>query len=181
MSAMPSTVFVTYYGDEIGMIDHDDITWDNTQDLQACSLNPIEFNDISRDKQRTIFQWDDRKYAGFCICNQNVQPWISVNPNNKDINLVQNMRDEKSVYKFYQNIVDKIKYFGVDWMNFNITILNSQVFAFIGTTGPDSFITLINFGNSSAQVDLQNIKYPIVPKPNLSVYSVSTKSSLKLK
>lgn len=33
-------VAVTYYGDEIGMVDYRDISWEDTTDPQACNLDP---------------------------------------------------------------------------------------------------------------------------------------------
>lgn len=50
-------VAVTYNGDEIGMLDYRDISWEDTLDPQACNTNdPENFKDASRDPQRTPFQ-----------------------------------------------------------------------------------------------------------------------------
>jgi alpha-glucosidase len=52
-------VAVTYNGDEIGMLDHRDISWEDTLDPQACNTNdPKNYKWASRDPQRTPFQWD---------------------------------------------------------------------------------------------------------------------------
>lgn len=55
---------VTYNGDEIGMVDKRDISWENTQDPQACLVGPARYVNVSRDPERTPFQWDATKNAG---------------------------------------------------------------------------------------------------------------------
>lgn len=55
---------VTYNGDEIGMVDKRDITWEATQDPQACSAGKEKYVSVSRDPERTPFQWDKTKNAG---------------------------------------------------------------------------------------------------------------------
>jgi alpha-glucosidase len=46
-------VAVTYNGDEIGMLDYRDISWEDTLDPQACNTNdPNNYKDASRDPQR---------------------------------------------------------------------------------------------------------------------------------
>ena len=57
-------VSVTYYGEEIGMVDKDDITWEATQDPQGCQAGQANFKERSRDPCRTPFQWDDTAQSG---------------------------------------------------------------------------------------------------------------------
>lgn len=49
-------VAVTYNGEEIGMLDHRDITWEETVDPQACNGPQEGYKERSRDPQRTPFQ-----------------------------------------------------------------------------------------------------------------------------
>lgn len=55
---------VTYNGDEIGMVDKRDISWEDTQDPQACNAGKEQYKKVSRDPERTPFQWDATKNAG---------------------------------------------------------------------------------------------------------------------
>jgi len=55
---------VTYNGDEIGMVDKRDISWEDTQDPQACNAGKEQYANLSRDPERTPFQWDATKNAG---------------------------------------------------------------------------------------------------------------------
>ena len=103
-----------YQGQEIGMrncpmetIDeYDDI---NTKDqyrtaleagctekeaLEACCR-------YSRDNARTPMQWSREHEAGFTAGT----PWLKVNPNYKEINVEDQLRDEDSVLRFYQKLI----------------------------------------------------------------------------
>jgi len=55
---------VTYNGDEIGMVDKRDISWEDTQDPQACNAGKEHYAAASRDPERTPFQWNAEKNAG---------------------------------------------------------------------------------------------------------------------
>jgi oligo-1,6-glucosidase len=56
---------------------------------------------ISRDNARTPMQWDDSENAGFT----NGTPWFKVNPNYPDINVAKDLKAEKSVFKYYQELI----------------------------------------------------------------------------
>ena len=57
-----------------------------------------EVKKTSRDNPRTPIQWNDSKYAGF----SNVEPWINVNPNCKDINVKSNIENKDSIWHHYK-------------------------------------------------------------------------------
>ena len=56
---------VTYNGEELGMEDKLDISWEDTQDPQACNSDPEHYLPLSRDRNRTPFQWDNSTNAGY--------------------------------------------------------------------------------------------------------------------
>lgn len=60
-------VAVTYYGEEIGMVDKSDISYADTKDPQACNAGPGRYQSQSRDPDRTPFQWDNSTNAGIRI------------------------------------------------------------------------------------------------------------------
>lgn len=57
-------VTVTYYGEELGMVDKTDITFNETQDPQGCIAGPDKYQSRSRDPNRTPMQWDNSTNAG---------------------------------------------------------------------------------------------------------------------
>ena len=60
-------VSVTYQGEEIGMTNNFDISYEQTVDPRGVNCGEEHYNDYgcSRDPERTPFQWDDTENAGF--------------------------------------------------------------------------------------------------------------------
>ena len=54
----------------------------------------------SRDNARTPVQWDNSVNAGF----SKEQPWLSVNPNYKQINVASQIRDPESLLSYYKKL-----------------------------------------------------------------------------
>lgn len=48
-------IAVVYNGEEIGMTDHREISWEDTTDPQACNTNSSYYKEVSRDPVRTPF------------------------------------------------------------------------------------------------------------------------------
>nr|XP_050856119.1 maltase 1-like [Vespula vulgaris] len=96
-------VAVTYYGEEIGMVDKSDISWEDTQDPQACNAGKNKYKSQSRDPNRTPFQWDSSKNAGFSKGNRT---WLPVHENYKLLNLEnQKSSIQQTLYKAYRSLI----------------------------------------------------------------------------
>ena len=85
-------IAVTYYGEEIGMVDGE-ISFEDTVDPWGCNCGPINYVDCSRDPARTPMQWDLTDNAGFS--GPNVTTWLPVNENYRQVNL------ESQEYQFH--------------------------------------------------------------------------------
>nr|WP_309098223.1 alpha-glucosidase [Fredinandcohnia onubensis] len=55
-----------------------------------------------RDNARTPMQWDDSENAGFTTGT----PWISLNPNYRDINAAKQVDDPNSVFHYYRKLIE---------------------------------------------------------------------------
>lgn len=67
-------------GEEIGMLDNrDGITFEQTQDPKGLNVGPDNYKWLSRNPQRTPFQWDHRTWSGFSECT--TDPWLQIHPN----------------------------------------------------------------------------------------------------
>lgn len=76
------------------------ISYQETVDPQACNLNETNnWREMSRDPQRTPYQWDDSKWAGFSEGNN--KPWLPIHPNYREVNLKLEKQFQRSTYKFY--------------------------------------------------------------------------------
>lgn len=80
------------------------IPWKETVDPQACNLGESgAWKAMSRDPQRTPFQWDASRWAGFS--QGSTKPWLPVHPNYKQINLKWQMENAtRSTHHFYKYI-----------------------------------------------------------------------------
>ena len=110
---LQGTPFI-YQGQEIGMTNGDFKSMDDLRDVEIKNtyalakkikiIKPLiekhKF-DLNRDNARTPFQWNNTEYAGF----SHVEPWIKVNANKEFINVEQDLKNEQSIIKFYQELI----------------------------------------------------------------------------
>lgn len=147
---------MTYNGDEIGMLDYREISWEDTLDPQACNTSPDEYEWASRDPERTPFQWDGTAYAGFKDA-AGATPWIQVHPNYPTLNLALQKAAPKSFYKFYQQLAqfrtDEVFAKGV----FHSRAFNEDVFAYRRTFEGKSFVIFINFADNEHTFDVNDL------------------------
>ncbi len=110
---MKGTPYI-YQGEELGMtnIELDDISeYKDVETLNAYKElieNGFDKEKImasiyenGRDNARTPFQWDDSLNAGF----SEVDPWLVVNPNYKEINVESQIDDDSSVLNYYRKLI----------------------------------------------------------------------------
>ena len=92
---------VLYYGQEIGMVDHENIPSE-----KLCDRVTIvhEGESASRDKARTPMQWDNSVHAGFSF-GKDVEPWLPVNDNYQEVNVATEFADKDSILNFYQALI----------------------------------------------------------------------------
>jgi trehalose-6-phosphate hydrolase len=103
-----------YYGEEIGMQNIKDTTYDEIVDVQGKTQYQLalkagktpeealaEANKNNRDKSRSPMQWDESKNAGFTMG----KPWIKVNENFKDANVQRELLQKKSILSSYKALI----------------------------------------------------------------------------
>lgn len=151
-------VAVTYNGEEIGMLDYREISWEDTLDPQACNTNdPENYEFKSRDPQRTPFQWDSSAYAGFKEAN-GAEPWIQVHPNYPTLNLALQQTAPKSYYKFYQQLAALRKLDTFVYGKLSTMALNDDVFGLVRSLeGDETYVILINFSDKESTIDVNQL------------------------
>ncbi|XP_058823710.1 maltase 1-like [Topomyia yanbarensis] len=159
-------VAVTYNGEEIGMLDFRDISYEDSRDPQGCNVGPEEYKRKSRDPQRTPFQWDDGYNAGFSNSNKT---WLPVNPYFRQINLLKQLEADYSTYKFYVDTVKLRKERVFTHGQFRSRALAENVFGYVryinrmNESSEESelyAIVVINLSNDISTVDLFDL-YPV--------------------
>ena len=106
----------------------------------------------SRDNARTPMQWDDSEQAGFT----DGESWIKVNPNYKEINAVQQLKDPNSIFHYYQKLIslrkekDIIVYGEFEPLYRD----DEQIFVYTRKLDQEKLLTVCNFTDKDAEVEV---------------------------
>ncbi|XP_012283007.1 maltase 2 [Orussus abietinus] len=166
-------VAVVYNGDEIGMEDTD-VSWEDTVDPSGLSAGPIQYKIKSRDPERTPFQWDDTKDAGFSTASKT---WLPINPNYKTLNLAAEEKAPVSHYSVFKDLV-KLRKLPVlqNGSLENVLVTDSVLGIVRRLKDSPPVVILVNFSDSPTVVDAQSkLEIP----QELSVYTASVYSKIQ--
>lgn len=94
---------ILYYGQELGMVDHEDIPLEKRRDKAIAPSTHGEVPEL-RDGSRTPMQWDDSPQAGFSF-GKDVEPWLPVHPNYPELNVKASWEDDGSLLHFYRRLI----------------------------------------------------------------------------
>ncbi len=190
---LKGTPFV-YQGDELGMTNYpfnrieqfDDIEVKNgwkaevvtghvTGDAYIANLRKM-----SRDNSRTPMQWDASPNAGFTT---GPKPWLAVNPNYKQINAAQEVKDPESIYNYFRRMLEfrgKSKAFAYGTYE-DLDPKQAKVYAYLRTLGTEKYLVVLNVSNDTVDYSLpHNLKAGILQISNLNHAEENT-NELKLR
>nr|WP_059172582.1 alpha-amylase family glycosyl hydrolase [Bacillus sp. FJAT-27445] len=158
LHSLPGMPYI-YQGEEIGMTgarfdtidDYNDIAMKNKfRELVDAGMSPEQalsvLQALSRDNSRTPIQWDSNGSAGFTAG----EPWIRVNPNCKEINVENALKDPDSIFYFYKKLIELRKTYKVFVYGDYQPILENeeQLYAFTRTYGSETLLFIANFQES---------------------------------
>ncbi len=144
-----------YQGQEIGMTNAGFEQLDQYQDIETHNIyrfgRKLGFSHkrmmkkirmMSRDNARTPMQWSSDFNAGF----SNVDPWLSVNPNYKEINVVEEQKKDQSVYHYFKRIIDlRNKYPVIVYGDYkDLDFRNKSLYSYQRTDKTDEIIVVCN-------------------------------------
>lgn len=139
-------------GDEIGMVDHTGITWEQTRDPPALKTNESVYMIYSRDPCRTPFQWDATTSSGF---SSNAVTWLPVNPNYRTLNVAAQLDKDKSHLEIYKKLTELRKTNTIVNGDFKLKVLSSTAFAYMRVLEKsDTYVVVINLDDKTAKIDL---------------------------
>lgn len=145
-------IAITYQGEEIGMTDLTEISWEETKDPAALNTNPDVYKKYTRDPARTPFQWDNSELAGFTNATSS---WLPINPNYRALNLASQQDADKSHYKLYQQLVKLRQRKSFREGQFRWIVFNPRVFSYIREyPGSETFVVLLNIGPEREIINL---------------------------
>lgn len=149
-----------YQGQEFGMTashydsidDFDDIESKNFYAEFCEKMSPQEaiekINFGSRDNPRRPMAWSSEEYAGFST----VEPWIKTYSRYKEINLENDLKSDKSVYRFYQKLLS-LRSASPEILYGEMELLSNEedgYFAFIREYDGKKLLVICNFEQESS-------------------------------
>jgi oligo-1,6-glucosidase len=189
LHTLPGTPYI-YQGEEIGMTN---VAFDNIEDYRDVeTLNfyremakrglPKEkimgaIHRISRDNARTPMQWGNNPNAGFTAGT----PWIKINPNYRDINVVHDLKDSNSIFYYYQKII-RLRKENLIMIYGDCQLIlkdDEHVYSYLRTLNKDRLLIILNFFSSQTIFNLPaNIDYQ-EKELLISNYDVEEKEDIK--
>ncbi|MDX8343136.1 alpha-glucosidase [Rossellomorea sp. YZS02] len=161
---MQGTPFI-YQGEEIGMtnIDWDDITryrdietinYYNEKKSEGVPEQEImqSIRTKGRDNARTPFQWNDDVHGGFT----NGVPWIEVNANYHEINALEAMGNQDSIFYHYQKLIALRKRLDILIYGEYELLLEEhpEIMAYMRTWEGQTLLVVANFYGGNPQFEL---------------------------
>ncbi|MGL5348020.1 MAG: glycoside hydrolase family 13 protein [Peptostreptococcaceae bacterium] len=159
-----------YQGEEIGMTnmkfesieDYKDIEAINTYNERISLGYSHEevmksLHAKARDNARTPIQWDKSENAGFTTGT----PWISVNPNYKDINVQDALNDKDSIFYHYKELINLRKSMDVIvYGDFELLYEEDlNIYSYTRTLGDEKLLIVCNFFDKDVEFNKpENIK-----------------------
>ena len=164
LHGLQGTPFI-YQGEEIGMT-NPEFELDEYVDIELKgnyqhfvveqqTMTQADFlaavHKISRDNARTPMQWDDSENAGFT----NGTPWFKVNPNYPDINVAKDLKAEKSVFKYYQELIRLRKTEDILKTGTYKLLLpeDEAIFAYLRQNGSKTWLVLANLSENMIKLE----------------------------
>ena len=154
-----------YQGEELGMTNFPFSSIDEFTDIESLNYyrqvtglgrDPDEvlasLSSRSRDNARTPMQWDAGPHAGFTSGT----PWMSVNPNYREINAAAQVADPGSVFGHYRQLI-ALRHDLPAVAHGNFTMLlpdDEQIYAFTRWLDDVELLTLANFSDTPVTRDL---------------------------
>lgn len=147
---------VTYYGEEIGMVDGG-FSAKTAQDplgrryswIPDSLVKRLDLY-VNRDGCRTPMQWDDSHNGGFCP--ETITPWLPVHKNRTSANVKSQMADEDSLLNVYRRLVqlrrENPAILEGSLQFIDQTDNDENLLAYVRNHDDETVLVLINFGES---------------------------------
>lgn len=179
-----------YQGEEIGMSNAYFYDIEQYRDVESINFyhilkqQGVEENDIhkilqvkSRDNARTPMQWDNTSYGGF----SKHEPWIGVNTNYTEVNVEAALKDEDSIFYYYQKLITLRKQYKVIAEGKYTPLLENheQIYAFTREYKDEKLIVVNNFYEKECTCTVDDIEGYEVLLSNYDNHTLS--STLRLR
>ncbi|XP_025411875.1 maltase 2-like [Sipha flava] len=172
---LPGTAF-TYMGEEIGMEDAR-VRWNQTVDPMGLNVGRDGYRELSRDPERSPYQWNADVSAGFTVVSST---WLPVNPDYWHLNLAAQKQRSHSHYTVYKRLTALRRTRTMRKGAFEGHVLSEWVYAFSRSLkGAETYLVVLNVGSQYERVDLSSLS--IIKEENLMVHTSSVNSQYSIR
>lgn len=146
-------IAVTYYGEEIGMLDQW-IPWNETVDPAACRSSESTYTAYSRDPVRTPMQWNAAKNAGFSSA---ATTWLPTAANYKTLNVKIQDTARKSHLKIFKKLTKYRKRQILTEGDIDIRVSGENLLLYKRKVDKVGYVVVaLNFGTEPVELGLSN-------------------------
>ncbi|MFD1780411.1 alpha-glucosidase [Fredinandcohnia salidurans] len=105
-----------------------------------------------RDNARTPMQWDESENAGFTTGT----PWISVNPNYREINAAKQVDDPNSIFHYYKKLIELRKQHEIIvYGDYDLLLPeHPTIYAYTRILADEKLLVVLNFSSEHALFEL---------------------------
>ncbi|WP_018247496.1 glycoside hydrolase family 13 protein [Orenia marismortui] len=181
-----------YQGEEIGMTNVSFASIDEYRDIETINAyhSFVEEEQIlthdqmmdaihkrSRDNARTPVQWSENSYAGF----SDVEPWIDVNSNYKEINVKKALQNPDSIFYYYKRLIKLRKEYPIIVYGSYDLLLedHEQIYAYTRNFGNQQLLIILNFSEEEVEFKLPSKINFTQQELLISNYDVKVSESIK--
>jgi alpha-glucosidase len=141
---------ILYYGEELGMENHDPVRREDVKDPLGQQGWPEQ---KGRDGERTPMQWDTNLNAGFTLG----RPWLPIDPGYTTFNVTSESKDPNSILNFYRNLL-ALRHRSPalrDGEYIPLAQDDPNVLVYFRRSGKETILVALNFSSSAQPLDLQ--------------------------
>ena len=160
---MKGTPYI-YQGEELGLTNTPVASIEELDDIESINMYhdrvsrgfSIEsimasLNAKGRDNARRPIPWTAEQNGGFTTGT----PWLALNPNYKEINVEEELKNSDSVFYTYQKLIQLRKDHPiVVWGDYELLNTSSNVFSYYRTLGEERWLTVVNLSDFEEEISV---------------------------
>ena len=160
---MKGTPYI-YQGEELGLTNTPVASIEELDDIESINMYHdrvsrgfgiesimASLNVKGRDNARRPIPWTAEQNGGFTTGT----PWLALNPNYKEINVEEELKNSDSVFYTYQKLIQLRKDHPiVVWGDYELLNTSSNVFSYYRTLGEERWLTVVNLSDFEEEISV---------------------------
>ena len=160
---MKGTPYI-YQGEELGLTNTPVASIEELDDIESINMYHdrvsrgfsvesimASLNAKGRDNARRPIPWTAEQNGGFTTGT----PWLALNPNYKEMNVEEELKNPDSVFYTYQKLIQLRKDHPiVVWGDYELLNTSSNVFSYYRTLGEERWLTVVNLSDFEEEISV---------------------------